>query len=480
MKTLISKLNEIFNKSNNIYLRFIISFLVVLTPFILFSFIIFIGLKNYLRAVVFVLFILISFFEKTKDNKLVLAFIGFIPMGFYIVTSPIFLGYIAGVQALNIGGILWDNKIMALIGSISIYGTIKTLKGASSIYEWFVNTGIGGYFFPTYKDLQQQINVKNQTITQLITENNSLVTSLKTVKDALKQLQLTAIDTFTRIEDKLYKQQEQILVNQPQTDIIIPVQDNISTAQLHQQLGNAIAKSDLAINNAEILLSQHDQNMAIINQQSNIVIPVSDSTFTAIQKVITGGAILFGGEKLIEMLGGDGSILVQGFNMAKDTLGPWMILPGTATAYAVGELAIQTITNTTNIAKKTVNTITSVYRESQKLILKGIMNVVENTTSVPNTTQIQLKEHKLPKNFDFTPGNVLDISLIRKPGYRDFINPDDLKPSTFPNSQSKQHGIFTINQPENLKSTLPPKPNKTNPTSINNKSILDTPHTWIS
>jgi hypothetical protein len=454
------KLNTIFEKSNNLYIRFIISFLVVLTPFILFSIIIFIGIHNYLRAVVLVLFLIVSFFEKTRDNKFILGFIGLIPMGFYVFTSPVFISYMLGVQALNIGGILWDNKIMTIISGVSIYGIIKTVKGASSMYEWFMNTGLGGYFFPEYKNIKDQLNLKNQTITQLITENNSLVTSLKTVKDALKQLQLTAIGTFNSMEDKLYKQQEQILTNQPQNDIIIPVQDTVSVAQLHQQLGNAITKSDTVINHVEEVIIQNQQNtqQIITIQQSTEIVSVSDATITAIQKVLTGGGVLIGFEILSKLINTDSSYLLQGYALLKRTLGPYMM---PAAAYVTGDVVVRT----TNVIKKTSTIAVNVYRETQKIVLKGIMNIVENTTTIPNpnTTQIEFKDPKFIKNTT-PPAGIQDMSLVRKPNYRDFVNPDDYK---------KTPPIIPIPQPLST-----PTPTLDVRTSELKKSITERPYNW--
>lgn len=462
MKVLFIKLNEIFDKSNNRLLRFSISFIVILTPFLCVSFLVLIAVHNYLRAAVLILLLINSFFTSTKDNKFVLAFIGLIPLGFYVVTSPVFLGYILGVQALNIGGILWDNKIITLISGASIYGIIKAAKGASSVYEWFLNTGIGGYFFPNYKNLKDQIALKDETIKRLFDEQNALILGIRSIKATIQQLKIDVIGTLNNLTSNQLQQG----TNNP-----IPAPTQASINQI-QQLTQTM---DNTINNIDNQLNQNQQNTQQIiatQQQSNAMIPVPDSTITVVQKVLTGAAVLIAGDQLTKILGGDGSILVQGFNMAKNTLGPWIIPTGTATAYAVGEVTIRTFDGTTKTIKTLAATTSTVYHDTKALIEKGVNNILENVKNVPNITQNVIKldifKPVLPENLKvelletlkeiekaqkipdtttinptkgrfrhpifnvhstFIKEGIQDVPLIRQSGFRDFLKIKNLSKS---------------------------------------------------
>lgn len=259
------KLNDILNKSTNLYVRFFITFFFVLIPFNCIAILILIAIQNPLRAFVLLLCLIASLFESTRENKFILGFIGIIPMGFYIATSPIALGWIFGNVAKDLFGVLYSNPITTLISGISIYGIIKSLKGASSIYEWFANSGFSGYFFPEYKNLKDKIGLKDQIINKLIKENNILTTSLIKAKTALQQLQVTATDTFKLMEEKLDKEQENKLMDQNQplkstNDIMLPVENNLSIPQLHDNLAEVIQNTHTTINDIDNQINQNQQN----------------------------------------------------------------------------------------------------------------------------------------------------------------------------------------------------------------------------
>lgn len=501
MKILISKLNEVFEKSNNIYVRFLITLFIALIPFNLVCIVVFISIQNYLRGVVLILLLLVSFSEHTRDNKFVLGFIGIIPIGFYVVTSPLIAGWYLGSVAKDIGGIVFSNPVATIFSGVSIYGIIKTLKGASSIYEWFMNSGLGGYFFPEYKNLKDQINLKNQAMVQMVKNHYELLSSYESVKIAKERWKTIAIGfydklmTMTRLNPPFLPQIEsspteniKIDTNMSLPPVVIAVQENQSIEVIDEQMMHELQKDEEETKKHNYLtekIMQSQQIITIQQQQSTAIIPVSDATFTAVQKVLTGGGILVGAEILSKLIGTDSSFLLHEYDLLKQVIGPYMM---PVAAYVTGEIAVKT----TTIAS-------GAFQETKNLVKKGIKNITENMKVIPNIKQSQdfikidvlkattpemmkiqlieaLKEAekgKLPdttidptkgqlRDINFKPNStyikegIQDISLVRKPGYRDFVDPNDYKP---------------------VKPIIPPAPK---PAGKDDKSIFETPHTWAS
>lgn len=497
MKTLLLKLNEIFDKSNNRLLRFSISFVVILTPFLCVSILVLIAVHNYLRAAVLILLLLNSFSTSTRDNKFVLAFIGLIPIGFYVATSPVFIGYMLGVQALNIGGILWDNKIMTLISGASIYGVFIAAKKTSSLYEWFVNTGIGGYFFPDYKKLKDEIALDKKTLAKLIVEKNDIINKFDEAKKDIIKWRLTATTLYDYFMLKLTNPNNLPLPSRPQVDdidpknapIVIPVERIRSPEEIHQIIEEKIKESDKLIEEGEKLIIRENNAIQESKEPTKDIVSVSDSTLTVFQKVLTGAAILLGGETFRYFFNSSESIyLMKGYNLFKQYMSPSYAIVTTAVGSSmailgVGETVNSAISITTNIVKGT-----------QNLIEKGIKNLTDKMTSgeVPNTvqetpkkTRFMLRQERNKQLLDgivdniygslahekqlehFTkqntieapsiqpnsPKNVQDVSLVRKPGFQDFLNPDDYKPKYRPIepkvSITISNGKLTIKSKEN-------------------------------
>lgn len=159
----------------------------------------------------------------------------------------------------------------------------------------------------------------------------------------------------------------------------------------------------------------------------------------------------------------DSSSLLHGYDLLKQTLSPYVI---PVAVYANGELTTYTLTSASNIVKKTANVVITTYRESQKLVLKGIITIAEQATSgnIPNITttkpNTQFPEIKLTKNNN-APSSILDISLVRKPNFADFIKPEDYTPITSTNLQK----LEIIALPSTEKDRY---------------DIKDKPHTWIT
>lgn len=150
MNTFLVKLNIIFEESHNMYLRFLISLTVSLLPFLITSLVVYIGIHNPIKALVLTLLFVCSLFEKTRDNKIILSFVGLIPLGFYIGTSPVILSHYLLTVFYDLGSIVNNNKITTFFSVISIYGTLKGIRYFSDAYMSLGNTWIGSYFFPLY------------------------------------------------------------------------------------------------------------------------------------------------------------------------------------------------------------------------------------------------------------------------------------------------------------------------------------------
>lgn len=479
MKILFLKLNEVLDKSNNLYLRFLISFIIILMPFLCASSLIFIAIHNYSRAIILSLLLLVSFFERTRDNKSILAFIGLIPLGFYVVTSPVVLGWHLSFVAKDIGGVMLSNPITTIISGVSIFGIIKAAKSASSIYEWFLNTGFGGYFFPEYKNLKQELTLKNQTILDLIKSNQeSIQRETKTANELAKSTTL-----LTQIQRLLKEVIEHPIIQRTKEHfrlsdnhakhyfITIPANPQVKPiAELHNDMLDVfdLSKEQIIDNKKQIKehfeTTKQASNQLTQIQQSNsgTTIVVSEAILNLTQKLMTGSLTILGLEAIHQIINSDTTYLIKGYNLFSNYMRP---------SFALGITTISTFVSVIGIGE-TVNSLLIVgnntYQGAKNLIEKGIKNITDKITSgeVPNTNQEQkgkvkdihqivtdtlaitatsleevkarktarlLKEIPLVPNSSFVKEGIQDVSLVRKSGYRDFIETKSIpKPTRIP------------------------------------------------
>lgn len=236
-------------------------------------------------------------------------------------------------------------------------------------------------------------------------ENNELVQALDSAKSTIGKLKLTLMAAynhpiFNNIIDTLTPNKQTAIVavnpvilpqgseNEVIHDIVIPVSVNtMSVIQLQEQLGQAIQLSDNATRKVENQINHSQQiSQEIIEMKNNqAIVTFSDSVSKIGTKVLIGSAVLVTGEFLVYLYGSnEARDLLKTIN---SKLSIPVFLPLT---YPIGSIIHVGYNATTGIVKTTLNTAKTMYKQTRKLILQGIMNLAESSTKIPDISTSNL------------------------------------------------------------------------------------------